>query len=175
MAGDLTAKHNGRINENESEVFAFMALLKACTVRKALDEGCRIHAHIVKKGLQNETFIANTLVDMYAKCGFLSTAQEIFDDLPVKDAVSWNILTAGYVEHGYSDTTLYLLEQMQRMGIHPNNVTLVCSLKACGSIRATLAGNEICEEIVQKVVERDYFIGNTLVDMYAKCTNCRIC
>ena len=112
---------------------------------------------------------------MYAKCGFLSTTHEIFDDRLVKDANSWNILTAGYVEHGYSDTTLYLLEQMQRMGIHPNNVTLVCSLKACGSIRATLAGNEICEEIVQKVVERDYFIGNTLVDMYAKCTNCRIC
>ena len=51
MAAELAEKHNGRINENESEVFEFMASLKACTVRKALDEGCRIHALIVKKGL----------------------------------------------------------------------------------------------------------------------------
>ena len=71
------------------------------------------------------------------------------------------------MEHGYSETTLSLFEQMQRMDIHPNNVTLVCCLKACGSIRATLAGNEIHKDIVQKAVERDYFIGNTLVDMYA--------
>ena len=128
--------------------FVLVSGLKVCGDARDINQGSVIHSDIVKKGLQNETFIANTLVDMYAKCGFLSTAQEIFDDLPVKDAVSWNILTAGYVEHGYSDTTLYLLEQMQRMGIHPNNVTLVCSLKACGSIRATLAGNEIDKDIV---------------------------
>ena len=42
-------------------------------------------------------------------------------------------------------------------------------MKACGSIRATLPGNEIHKDIVQKAVERGSFIGNTLVDMYAKC------
>ena len=66
----------------------------------------------------------------------------------------------GYVEHGFSEATLSLFEKMQR---------LVCCLKACGSIRATLAGNEIHKDIVQKAVERDYFIGNTLVHMYDKC------
>ena len=48
---------------------------------------------------------------------------------------------------------------MQRLGIPPNIVTLVCYLKACGNIRATLASNEIHKDNVQKVVERDYFIG----------------
>ena len=56
---------------------------------------------------------------------------------------------------------------MQRPGIPPNIVTLVCCVKACGSIRATLAGNEIHKDIVQKPLERDYFIGNTLVYIYA--------
>ena len=42
-----------------------------------------------------------------------------------------------------------------------------CCQKACGSIRATLVGNEIHKDIVQKYVERDYFIGNTLVYIYA--------
>ena len=41
-------------------------------------------------------------------------------------------------------------------------------MKACGSIRATLPGNEIHKDIVQKIVERDYFSGNTLIHMYAK-------
>ena len=94
---------------------------------------------------------------MYAKCGFLST-QEIFYDLPVKMQISWNILTTGYVEHGYHS----LFEQMQRLNIPPNIAALVCYLKACGSIRATLAGNEIHKEIVKNAIERDYFIGNTL-------------
>ena len=63
------------------------------------------------------------------------------------------------MEHGFSEATLSLFEKMQR---------LVCCLKACGSIRATLAGNEIHKDIVQKAVERCYFLGNTLVDMYEK-------
>ena len=46
---------------------------------------------------------------------------------------------------------------------------LVCCLKACGSIRATLTSNEIhVKDIVQKPIERDYFIANILVDMYVK-------
>ena len=45
---------------------------------------------------------------------------------------------------------------------------LVCCLKACGSIRATLANNEIHKDIVQIAFERDYFIGNTSIDIYAK-------
>ena len=57
---------------------------------------------------------------------------------------------------------------MQRLSIPPNTVTLVCCLEACRNIRATLASNENHKDIVQKVVERDYFIGNTLVHMYAK-------
>ena len=58
---------------------------------------------------------------------------------------------------------------MERLGIPSNTVTLVCSLKADSSIRAKLASNEIHKEILQKNVERDYFFGYTLVDMYAKC------
>ena len=119
--------HNISLN-----TFVLVSHLKNCGDTRDINQGSVIHADIVKKGLQNETFIANTLVDMYAKCGFLSITKEIFDDLPVKDAISWNILTAGYVEHGY----LSLFEQMQRLGIPPDIVTLVCFLKACGSIRA---------------------------------------
>ena len=74
----------------------------------------------------------------------------------LKDVLMWY---QGYVEHGFSEATLSLFEKMQR---------LVCCLKACGSIRATLAGNEIHKDIEQKVFEIYFFIGITLVDMQAK-------
>ena len=73
------------------------------------------------------------------------------------------------MEHGYNKTSISLFEKMQRLGITPKIVTLVFHLKACGSIRATLADNEIHKDIVQKAVERGYFIGrNTLVHRCAK-------
>ena len=62
-----------------------------------INAGSVIYDTIVKKYLHCQ-YLGD--INMYAKCGFLSTAHELFDDLLVKDASSWNILTIGYVEHG---------------------------------------------------------------------------
>lgn len=60
-------------------------------------------------------------------------------------------------------------EQMQLQGFSPDAITLVCSLKACGSIGAKRKGWEIQAEIERRgLIERDLFVGSTLVDIYAK-------
>ncbi|MCO5547003.1 hypothetical protein L7F22_000443 [Adiantum nelumboides] len=46
-----------------------------------------------------------TLLDMYAKCGFIAKAQQVFDDLPICNVVSWTALIGGYVEHGEGDVS----------------------------------------------------------------------
>ena len=146
--------------------FVLVSRLKVCGDTRDINQGSVIYDDILKKGLQTETVIANTLVDMYAKCDrFLSTTKEIVDDL------LWNMQFHGIY---------WLQDNMWNMDIVRQHspslskckdwtslqiLTLVWCLKACGSIRATLEGNEI----VQNVVERDYFIGNMLVHMYAKC------
>ena len=49
--------------------------------------------------LEKNVVIGNALIDMYAKCGVLGKALEIFKELPVHDVISWNALIGGYAQH----------------------------------------------------------------------------
>eukprot|EP00250_Pteridium_aquilinum_P005690 c15743_g1_i1 orf=1-1287(-) len=148
-----------------------IALLKTCIKLKDLKRGLEIHADVARTGLlKRDLFVGSTLVDMYAKCGSLAMAKEVFDKLPLHNEVSWNILMSAYVEHGFGEEALELFEQMQGQSVAPNVVTFLCLLKACGGTWAAYKGLELHCEIERKgYLERHASIGSALVDMYAKC------
>lgn len=149
---------------------ASVALLKVCAKLKDLERGLEIHGEIARMGMERDVYISSVSVDMYAKCGSLGKAREVFNKLPVKNVVSWNALIAAYAKHGYGEEALKLFDQMQFEGITPDAVTILCSLKACGSVGAIERGKEIHAEIERKsLLQVDVAVGNTLVDMYVKC------
>eukprot|EP00250_Pteridium_aquilinum_P000096 c10113_g2_i1 orf=303-1217(+) len=163
----LQMQDNGSLHPRRS---SFVALLKACAALKDLEKGCMLHADIARnRSLDNDVFIASILIDMYAKCGALVKAQAVFDTVVVRDVVMWTALIGGYANHGHGEKALNLTDQMQREGIFPDAFTLLCSLKACGIAKSLVKGQELHSQIVLKGLEGEPTIGNTLVDMYAKC------
>lgn len=78
----------------------FVHSLKACGSIEVINRGQKIHAEIVKEVFECNSFIgSSTLMDMYAKGGLLGEALEVFDELPVRDVVSWTALMAGVSKH----------------------------------------------------------------------------
>jgi pentatricopeptide repeat protein len=71
------------------------------------------------------------LIDMYAKCGSIEKAREVFDKMHHRDVVSWNAMIGGYAMHGYGKEALKLFEKMKQSGMNPNHITLVSVLSAC--------------------------------------------
>lgn len=147
----------------------FCCALKACGSLGALDKGKYIHTDVTKKGMERELQIGNTIIDLYAKCGFPGVALRVLDMLPVRDVVSWNTLISGYSDLGYEKEALSFVEKMQQDGVSLDIITFVCLLKACGSLSAIIKGQEIHIEIIKQGFERDLLVGSTLVDTYAKC------
>ncbi|CAM6050493.1 unnamed protein product [Sphagnum compactum] len=47
-------------------------------------------------------FVGNSLVDMYAKCGSIEDARQVFDRMPRRDVVAWNAMIFGYVKYMYA-------------------------------------------------------------------------
>ncbi|KAJ7540063.1 hypothetical protein O6H91_10G000500 [Diphasiastrum complanatum] len=147
----------------------FVLLLKACASLADLEQGKQLHSEIMKRGFQSDVVVGNTLVDMYAKCGCTEDAHELFDNMSERDLVSWNAMIAGYAQNGLGKEALALYEQMKQEGMQPNNVTFVLLLKACANLAALEQGKQLHFEIIKRGFQSDVVVGNTLVDMYAKC------
>eukprot|EP00250_Pteridium_aquilinum_P020845 c24964_g3_i1 orf=2-1366(-) len=113
--------------------FAFVSLMKACAETKDLESGRKLHNHILRtKLLEKDGVVGNALVNMYFKFELLSKAQEVFDELPLKNVISWNTLITGYTKYGHGELALKCFEQMRQEGFSPDEVTFSCILKACG-------------------------------------------
>eukprot|EP00250_Pteridium_aquilinum_P006809 c16650_g1_i1 orf=732-1388(+) len=54
--------------EVEPNRITFICMIKACSSGRSIELGRRIHACTVMYGLEWALFVANTLIDMYAKC-----------------------------------------------------------------------------------------------------------
>lgn len=153
------------------DAITFVCALRACSTICDIDEGRAIHAEIARHAsLVRDLVVGNSLIDMYAKCGWLTIAQQVFDELSIKDLVSWTTLIAGYTDHGLGKEALTCFEQMKIEGFSPNDVSLICSLKACGSIRAAHKGLNLHAEVEKLgLLEENFYVGNIVVDMYARC------
>ena len=111
-----------------------LCILKACSSIGAINKGKLIHDEIVNKGLlEKDVAIGTALVDMYAKCGMLTKAQELLEELPFRNMVSWSVLIAGYAEQRRGYEALKCFEQMQSEGFAPDRVTLLSVLSACSN------------------------------------------
>ncbi|KAJ7536613.1 hypothetical protein O6H91_12G074900 [Diphasiastrum complanatum] len=153
----------------QAPIKAYACLLKDCARRRALVEGKRLHSFIVQQGLHSNIFLKNTLVNMYAKCGSVLDARQVFDSMPEHNVFSWTTIISAYANHGQGEEAINLFKQMQQTGIQPNKVTFIVVLKACARIPALEEGKKFHLDIVKSGFESDVIIGSTLVDMYAKC------
>jgi pentatricopeptide repeat protein len=149
----------------------FSCILKACGSLGTLEMGKEIHEEITEKNLLKDNVVLGTaLVDMYAKCGSLEKAQEVFQELPRENIIAWNAMIAGYAKHGFGDKALEYFRKMQSLGLHPDAVTFICILKVCSNIGALKLGEEIHADVgKQESLCKDVVLGTSLVNMYVKC------
>lgn len=162
----LEAMHRDNIH---FDVITFIFSLKTFGSLGATDDGQCTHAEIVKRGLDSDSFIGNTLVDMYAKCALHAEAQKVFEKLASKGVISWNAVIAGYAEHEHEEILLDCLEQMQHESLSPDFVTFVLILKGLSNLGSLEKGREVHAHVIKKGFEEDVSVSSTLVGMYADC------
>eukprot|EP01018_Ginkgo_biloba_P003052 Gb_20350 [translate_table: standard] len=158
-------QHEG-VNPNH---FTFASVVKACAGLSALELGKHLHACIIRTGCESNVIVGSALLDMYAKCGSLEDACQVFDKMPERNAVSWNAMIAGFVQNGNVEEALNFFYQMQIAGMKPDQFTVASALRACGSLIDFEHGKQIHSQIIRTGLELDFVVSNALVDMYCKC------
>lgn len=147
----------------------FINVLSACGNLRALEDGKEVHAAIVETKLGSDVYMGNALIDMYSKCKAIADARKVFDDMPVKDVISWNMMIKGYGLNGQVKTSFSLFQQMEVHEVRPNSATFGFVLNACAIAGALKEGILVHNLIKESGYDGELFTSNSLINMYVKC------
>ncbi|KAJ0803113.1 putative tetratricopeptide-like helical domain superfamily [Helianthus annuus] len=131
--------------------------------------GIELHAFSVRRRMESDIFVANSLLDMYAKFAYPVKASNVFDNIDTKNIITWNAMVANYAQNGLESLALHAVKEMQTRHHVPNAVTLTNILPACARIGIISYGKEVHARSIRGGFDSQLFISNALIDMYAKC------
>ncbi|KAA8523313.1 hypothetical protein F0562_009736 [Nyssa sinensis] len=111
-----------------------VSVLSACSQLGALDHGNWVHSYILKKHMNIDSILSAALIDMYAKCGSINLAMQVFSSSRKKDVSTYTAAISGLAMNGQSNEALQLFEQMKGEGISPDSISYIAVLCACSHI-----------------------------------------
>ncbi|KAJ0988284.1 hypothetical protein J5N97_006640 [Dioscorea zingiberensis] len=130
--------------------------LSACSELGALDFGRWVHSRLSSDMLRDFISVSNSLIDMYAKCGAIDRARDVFEGMKERrNVVSWNSMILGLAMHGYADQALTLFNRMRDAS--PDGITFLGVLCACAHGGLVDEGRRHMESMT-----RDYGIKPTV-------------
>jgi pentatricopeptide repeat protein len=140
--------------------FTFASILPVCASVRALDQGIQIHQEIDRSGFQCDLFVANALIDMYAKCNRMENARDVFEKMLQRDVVSWTALVAGYAQNGYIDEASRLFQIMPERNLVSWNAMIAGYLRN-GHVDEAM-------QLFQKLPGRDVVSWTAMMAGYAQ-------
>ncbi|KAB1202782.1 hypothetical protein CJ030_MR8G022190 [Morella rubra] len=134
-----------------------VSLIHSCTHLGSLKKGRSIHAHFIRRAFAFDAVNMTALIDMYAKCGKINSAERVFGGGSIsRDVILWNSMITGYGIHGHGHQAVGVYRKMLEKGIKPNQTTFVALLTACSHSGLVEEGISLFQRM-----ERDHSIRPT--------------
>jgi pentatricopeptide repeat protein len=153
-----------------SQYRSFFTALSEYTHQKDLRKGKALHAQIIKTASSTCVYLANSLINFYAKCGHLVKATFVFEKISDKDVVSWNCLINGYSQQGPTGSS-FVMELFRRMRAEntvPKAHTFAGVFTAASSTSDIFGGRQAHALAIKTASLCDVFVGSSLLNMYCK-------
>ncbi|KAH7567984.1 hypothetical protein JRO89_XS07G0205900 [Xanthoceras sorbifolium] len=141
--------------------FTFTFIFKCCHSFEAFKYGQVIHCEILRLGFGSNVFVQNNLLDLYAKfVGNSGLAWKVFDEMPERDVISWNLMIGAYMGHDEIEAAIHLFELMPERNIVTWN-SVVSGLSKKGNM-------ELAHMVFEKMPERNEISWNALISGYVR-------
>lgn len=148
---------------------SLVALITACADLGALSQGIWSHSYVLKNGLKLNRFVGTALITMYANCGRLDFARQVFDQLLERDAYCYNAMIRALAVHGLGLEALELFEKMDLEGLVPDDVTMLVIMCACSNVGFVDQGCKFFESMKEDYgIEPKLEHYGTLVDLFGR-------
>nr|KYP71731.1 Pentatricopeptide repeat-containing protein At4g02750 family [Cajanus cajan] len=107
----------------------------------------------------------NMMMYAYAKHHQIQHAHDLFDQMPLKDVVSWNTMLSGFHRTSNSDGLYHCFLQMGRAGVPPDDYTISTFLRAVITY-ASLREEEVFKRVFDDILAKNVTSWNALVSGY---------
>ncbi|RDX60647.1 Pentatricopeptide repeat-containing protein, mitochondrial, partial [Mucuna pruriens] len=161
---------------DETVHFFYANALKVSAKWALLPEGKQLHAHLIKFGFCHVLSLQNQILSVYLKCKETEDAEKLFEELPVRNVVSWNILIRGIVgcdnaieNDSNSQLSFSYFKRMLLEMVVPDGITFNGIIGVCVKFHDIDMGFQLHCFAVKLGLDLDCFVGSVLVDLYAKC------
>ncbi|KAJ6382547.1 hypothetical protein OIU77_031069 [Salix suchowensis] len=101
-----------------------LSVLQACMQSQDLVFGMEVHRFVVDNKVELNVLVCNALIGLYAKCGSLDYARELFDEMSGKDEVTYGAIISGYMAHGVVDKGMELFREMKSRALSTWNAVI---------------------------------------------------
>ncbi|GMY22178.1 pentatricopeptide repeat-containing protein At5g04780, mitochondrial-like isoform X1 [Fagus crenata] len=150
--------------------FTFSAILPACADTMIVTHGEEMHCLIWKHGFKTDLFVGSALVDMYAKCADMSSAERVFDEMPDRSLISWNSMIVGFLQNKLYDRAVWVFrEALRESSDSPDQVSCSSVLSACANMGGLEFGRQVHGVSFKHGLVTLSYVKNSLMDMYCKC------
>ncbi|CAD6241710.1 unnamed protein product [Miscanthus lutarioriparius] len=118
----------------EADEVMVVTVLSACVQHGAIGLAKRLHRRVNQNGLVSRNArVATSFVHIYAKHGCIQTAVDVFRGVAdeFKTVELFNAMIHGLAHHGHGEKAISLFDEMETLGLQPDDITFVGVLCAC--------------------------------------------
>ncbi|XP_068659584.1 pentatricopeptide repeat-containing protein At4g19220, mitochondrial-like [Aristolochia californica] len=162
-----------QLNRTQPDSVTVLALLQLCTKYGLLREGKTVHGFALRRELQFDLPVTNSLLDMYMNCYGLRFAYHLFTSMDHRDLISWNTMIGGYSYNGESKEPKMLFRELLRSGPQCRLSTVLVILPSCNSEKDVQFGESTHCWMVKSGFLEDVLAVNALMLMYLNCRDMR--
>lgn len=180
-----------------NSVSYYYRLLDQCLSAKSLSFLKNVHAQLIKVGFNGYTYSGNRYLNLYCQVGTIDDALKAFDEIAIKNCVSWNICLKGLLRFGRLEKASHLFDEIPvrdvvswnsmisgyaSYGFIGNALGVFWKMQNVGVrpseytfsilislLSCPLHGKQIHGSMIRTGVDlSNVVLGNSLIDMYGK-------
>ncbi|CAM8894645.1 unnamed protein product [Rhodiola kirilowii] len=97
--------------------YTFAPLIKSCAGLSDTGLGEGVHGGIIVSGLDSVAALQIGIVEFYAKFGKMDDAMKVFDEMPHRGVIVWNLIIRGFCDKGNLEMGLKMFREMSERSV----------------------------------------------------------
>ncbi|XP_073105698.1 pentatricopeptide repeat-containing protein At1g50270-like [Elaeis guineensis] len=132
----------------EPNSVTLVSLLSASSHLACPSIGRSVHSYITTNDIKLDVALGTALVNMYAKCGHVEEAFQVFKSMEERNLQSWTIMISGFAVNGHRKEAIALFSQMEASGLKPDSTLFSIILSACSHLGMVDEGRSYFSKMV---------------------------